>query len=439
GAARNYSVSKDIILDKGYCLGNIITLRDISAYRGMIDEITELKTQADSASSAKGLFLSHMSHEIRTPLNAIIGMIRIGRNAKGAEEKDHCLSRADGASRHLLSIINDILDLSKIESGKYELSYGRTDLRKAVSDVADFVAVRAEEKKVRLTFEIGRDVPAYVECDGLRLSQVMTNLTTNAVKFTPEGGAVTLTMAKAEASDGVATLRVEVSDTGIGISPEQQSRLFSSFSQADAGISREYGGTGLGLSISKHIVEMMGGEIWIESELGLGSKFIFTLKAKELAFAEGEGADAAAGALPDRAYDFSRYSLLIAEDIDINREIIGAVLEETRVAVEFAANGRVAYERFRESPAKYDLILMDVNMPEMDGHEATRAIRALGTERALDVPIIAMTANVFKEDIEKCIESGMDGHTGKPVEAAQLFSVLNRHLPRFNDAASLNA
>jgi len=419
-------------------MGYIVIMSDISNYRRMIDVITELKTEADSASNAKGLFLSHMSHEIRTPLNAIIGMINIGMNAKDIERKNYCLRRADSASKHLLGIINDVLDISKIEADKYELSYGRIDIENMLMNIANVANVRADEKKQQFLVNIDEGVPAFIEGDELRLSQVITNLATNAIKFTPEEGTVTLDIKKVEESGEDVVLKVEVTDTGIGISQEQQSRLFSSYGQADANISKNFGGTGLGLVISKRIVELMGGEIWIESKIGVGSKFIFTIKAVKLPAMQEETPDEAAQAASGRHYDFSPYTLIIVEDIEINREILCAILEETGVSIESAENGKIAVEMFSENPGKYDLILMDVNMPEMDGYEATRRIRALDIEYAGDIPIIAMTAHVFKEDIAKCLESGMNDHLGKPIEAYSLFGALYKYLTRVGEAKTMN-
>ncbi|MCL2705277.1 MAG: bacteriohemerythrin [Spirochaetaceae bacterium] len=564
GEMNNYSLSKDIVSDKGYYLGYIITMVNISNYRQMIDMITEMKHQADSASSAKGLFLSHMSHEIRTPLNAIIGMINIGMSTEDVEKKNYCLRRADSASKHLLGIINDVLDISKIEADKFELSYSELSFEKMLMSITDVASVRAEEKHLNLIVDINENVPDYIEGDEMRLSQVITNLLTNAIKFTPEKGTIVLSVKKIEETSDNVVLRIEVADSGIGISQEQQKRLFTSFSQADAGISKKFGGTGLGLAISKRIVELMGGAIWIESELGKGAKFIFTIKAtkleekpqtKLLANIRPEdisilavddsieiryyfinimkalklSCDVANGGeealemlrrskekpyniffvewqMPDmngielarkikeingensivimisvadwntvekeaiaagvkhfiskplfpstlinainiclgsemhksleniqyetskRRYDFHSYTLLIAEDVDINREIMGAILEETGVSIDYAENGKIAVEMFQKQPEKYNLILMDVNMPEMDGYEATRTIRSLDMEYAKTIPIIAMTANVFKEDIEKCLESGMNDHTGKPVDSYALFGLLRNYL-----------
>ena len=426
--AKTYSLSKDILYYRGYYKGYIVSMTDISNYRQMIDMITELKTQADSASSAKGLFLSNMSHEIRTPLNAIIGMINIGMRAKDIERKNYCLRRADSASKHLLGIINDILDMSKIEADKYELSYGRLDIEEMMANITNVANVRAEEKRQQFFVNIGEGVPAFIEGDELRLTQVITNLVTNAIKFTPEEGTVTLNIMKVEESGNDVVLMIDVTDTGIGISQEQQSKLFSSYTQADSEISKNFGGTGLGLAISKRIVELMGGEIWIESELGTGSKFIFTIKATKLTEIQDEKSDDSQYETTGSNYDFSPYKILIAEDIEINREIMSAIFEETGISIDYAENGRIAVEKVSGNTGEYDLILMDVNMPVMDGYEATQLIRALGTEYAVAVPIIAMTAHVFKEDIERCLESGMNDHIGKPIEAYSLFGALNKYL-----------
>ena len=429
GALHNYSLSKDIISDNGYYTGYIIAMTDISNYRQMIDMITELKIQADSASSAKGLFLSNMSHEIRTPLNAIIGMINIGMSATDAERKEYCLERADSASKQLLGIINDVLDISKIEAGKFELSYSELDFEKLLVNVVNVANIRAEEKQQNLVINLNESVPVCIEGDELRLAQVITNLLTNAIKFTPDKGKIVLSAEAIEETDTSVVLRIEVADNGIGISEEQQKRLFTSYNQANAGITKKFGGTGLGLAISKRIVELMGGEIWIESELGKGAKFIFTIKATKLVCGKDyKIQDNIHNETSGGSYDFHSYTILIAEDVDINREILSAVLEETGISIDFAEDGKIAVNMFRDQPEKYNLILMDVNMPEMDGYEATREIRALDKKYAKDIPIIAMTANVFKEDIDRCLESGMNAHIGKPVDMNALFGLLRSHL-----------
>jgi len=384
---------------------------------------------ATVASQAKGDFLSHMSHEIRTPLNAVIGMLNIGMNSNDTERIKYCIGRADGASKQLLDIINNVLDISKIEAEKFELSYGRIDIEKMLMEISNVISVRAEEKQQNFTINLDKDVPLYIESDELHLSQVITNLLSNAIKFTPEKGTVMLNINKTEEIGDEVSLRIEVVDNGIGISKEQQAQLFTAFCQADSGIVKKYGGTGLGLAISKHIVELMGGEIWVESESGEGAKFIFTLNAKKLAeeLFDEMSQDLNAGNTREH-YDFSFNTILIAEDIDINREIMNSILEDTDIDIEFAENGIQAVSMFEEDPEKYDIILMDINMPEMDGYEATRLIRGLDLHWAKNIPIIAMTANVFKEDVDKCLAAGMNDHTGKPIDITALFGILDKYL-----------
>jgi len=333
--------------------------------------------------------------------------------------------------------------MSKIEANKLELVYGEINVEKMLAGIINVTGVRAGEKHQDIAVNVNGNVPRFIISDEMRLSQVITNLLTNAIKFSPDRGKIVLNVEKQdEAGDapdgnGEITLRIEVADNGIGISPDQQKRLFTSYNQADSGISKTFGGTGLGLAISKQIVELMRGKIWIESELDKGSKFIFTVKAGEgtgNAVAEVSGG---AGDSGESGYDFGNYTVLAAEDIDINREILGALLEKTGVSIDFAENGRKAVSAFRERPGKYDLILMDIHMPEMDGFTATRTIRELeaelkkpdGAGLPKKVPIIAMTADVFREDIEKCLAAGMNGHVAKPIFPDDLYAALKKYLP----------
>ena len=420
--------------DNGDFAGVLVIFHDIT-------EIIRSKEIAEHASSAKGEFLSRMSHEIRTPLNAIIGMINIGMGTEDVEKKDYCFKRADSASKHLLGIINDILDMSKIEADKFELSETEFDFKQALKNITNMANVRAEEKQQNFIVDICNDVPVFIFGDELRLSQIITNLLTNAIKFTPEKGTVILKIAKIVEIESGVILRVEVSDTGIGISKEQQEKLFMSFSQADSSISQKFGGTGLGLAISKRMVELMGGRIWIESEFGKGAKFIFTIKVKKAAGSRGTNlfekesagiidpaSDHEQNKEPKRRYDFQNFRLLIAEDVEINREIMTAILAESGVSIDYADNGKAVVSMFSNNPDRYNLILMDINMPEMDGYEATRQIRAIDLPKAKEVTIIAMTANVFREDIEKCLASGMNDHTGKPIDADSLLILLDKYL-----------
>ena len=510
---------------------------------------------AEQASQAKSSFLANMSHEIRTPMNAIIGMSTIGMTAADDKRKDYCFQRIEEASTHLLGIINDILDMSKIESGKFDLSPTEFNFEHMLTRVTNVNKFRIDEKKQSLSVHIDERIPGFLFADEQRLAQSITNLLGNANKFTPEGGAITVEAELLGEEDGICTIQCKVTDTGIGISPEQQARLFQSFQQAEASTANKYGGTGLGLSITKNIVEMMGGKIWIESELGKGASFIFTIKAKKtkgkvrktfdlshlkilvvdddpqildtfknIVAGFGGSCDTARGgkeahelAEKNGSYDFyfldwnmpdingidltvllkkeapatDRFhvvmmsaveqsviaenaekagvetflskplfsssvvdaindclgteegredeeagqallnlegrNILLAEDVEINREIVKALLEPTNVSLDCAVNGVEAVAMFTENPDKYDLILMDVQMPEMNGLDATRRIRETDSPRGKTVPIVAMTANVFREDVEKCFEAGMNGHVGKPLKFNDVLATLREY------------
>ena len=384
---------------------------------------------AQSASRAKSEFLSNMSHEIRTPMNAIIGMTNLGEASADAGQKDYSFARIKDASRHLLGVINDILDISKIESGKFELSPAEFSFDKMLKRVVNVINYRAAEKSQQLSADVDKDIPQMLIGDDQRLAQVITNLLGNAVKFTPEKGAINIKTYYLGEENGVCEIKITVSDTGIGISPEQQAKLFQSFQQAESSTSRKFGGTGLGLSISKSIVEMMDGKIWVESELGKGSEFSFTVKLKrgetkeqEIPPQKEESADAGG------EVSFEGRRILLAEDVEINREIVLALLEPTKLSVDCAVNGIEAVDMFTAAPERYDLIFMDLQMPEMDGLTATVKIRAAELEKAKSIPIIAMTANVFREDIEKCLEAGMNGHIGKPLDFDEVLKVLRTYL-----------
>ena len=520
--------------------------------------VKERTAELVAANSAKSNFLSNMSHEIRTPMNAIIGMTNVGIAAKDIERKDYSLTRIENASQHLLGVINDILDISKIESGKFELSDVEFDFERMLQRVVNVINYKIEEKEQQFSVYIDRAIPKYLIGDDQRLAQVLANIMGNAIKFTPEKGSIFIKTYLLEEEAGKCKLKISVTDTGIGISPEQQGKLFQSFQQADSDMSRKFGGTGLGLAISKSIVEMMGGEIGVESELGKGATFAFTIfmgvgsrterkkqnidwrnihilavdddrfilndfkgilekigatcdvavsgedslrmvekngeydlyfidwkmpgmdglelvgRLKERGFggddshiimmsaaesstfstmAKEAGVDKfmmkplfpfSISEIIGEYYGFGdeviedekegteriyegRYILLV-EDVDINREIVLALLEPTSVKIDCAENGKEAVLKFSEAPDRYDMVFMDLQMPEMDGYEAARTIRALDVPEAKTIPIIAMTANVFKEDVEKCFAAGMDGHIGKPLDMDEVTEVMNKYL-----------
>jgi len=529
--------------------------------KNMQEDLRFALESAETANKAKSSFLATMSHEIRTPLNAIIGMTAIGRLTDDTEKRVDAFEKIDGASRHLLGIINDVLDFSKIESGKFELSPASFEFEKMLQKVVNIISHRIDERRQNFYVSIGEAIPNALIGDDQRLSQVITNLLSNAAKFTPEGGTIRLNSQLISEEGDMCRIQISVEDTGIGITDEQKERLFLSFEQAEAGTARKYGGTGLGLPISKHIVELMDGDIWVESELGKGSKFIFTVVLKrgfeeKRRFSNGVNCEnirifavddeyeirefftavsdklgiactvAASGEealaklekdncnniyfidwrLPDmdggelirrinekatsdpiviifsssdwneiedearvagagkflpkplfpstiydvvneyvgdnceirqrhnpfnRSFDtvdFSGCAILLVDDVEINREIVMSLLEPTHLSIECAGNGTQAVDKFTAEPGKYDLIFMDIQMPEMDGYEATRRIRASGVTGAQSVPIIAMTADVFKEDVEKCMAAGMNGHIGKPINIDEISTQLKQYL-----------
>ena len=402
----------------------------ITGMLGISHNITERKAmeeQALSASRAKSVFLANMSHEIRTPMNAIIGMVAIGEAASDTERKDYCFAKIGDASRHLLGVINDILDMSKIEANKFELSPDEFNFEKMIQSVVNVINFRVDEKRQRFTMYIDDAIPKNLIADDQRLAQVITNLLGNAVKFTPEQGFISLNARFLGERDGLCVIELAISDTGIGISHEQQKHLFNSFQQAEISTARRFGGTGLGLAISKNIVEMMGGTIGVQSEPGKGSVFTFTVQAKKSVHVHNT-ADNPPGVKKDIAGIFAGRRALLAEDMEINREIVLALLEPTLLEIDCAENGAEAVRKFSEAPRKYDLIFMDVQMPEMDGYEATRRIRALNLPQAKTIPIVAMTANVFREDVEKCVKAGMNGHVGKPLNFDEVLEQLYTYL-----------
>ncbi|MDR0696248.1 MAG: response regulator [Christensenellaceae bacterium] len=404
---------------------------DITEMRRLERELMVAKNHADESNKAKGEFLARMSHEMRTPMNAIIGMSKIANAAVGdITKKDYCLNKISEASTHLLGVINDILDMAKIEANKFELSPVTFDFKKMLARVTDVLKFRIDEKKQKLTQDVDRNIPGLLIGDEQRLSQVITNLLSNAVKFTPDGGKIIMSATlESQTPPNFCVLRLSIRDTGIGISKENQQKLFHSFEQADGGIARKFGGTGLGLAISKRIIEMMNGTIHVVSELGNGAEFVFTVK---LATGESENNtvnnDDAKFNQKNISGIFKDKKILLAEDIEINREIVIDLLSETKIIIDEAENGVIAYEKFIKNPSSYDMIFMDIHMPAQDGYETTKKIRNLALEQAKSIPIVAMTANVFKEDIEKCLESGMNDHVGKPIDFNDVLSKLFKYI-----------
>ena len=370
--------------------------------------------QAQEAGRAKTLFLANLSHEIRTPMNAIIGMVQIGERTYDYYEVQRCLMQIGVSSRHLLSLLNDVLDISKIEEGKMVLAQESFNLKATVDDLMNSIRPGAEKKNQNLTVTFSGLADTHFIGDDMRLSQVLINLLSNAIKFTPDRGKVDLHVRELSRDSEKVLLRFEVEDNGIGMAPEFLARMFTPFEQADGSVSRKYGGTGLGLAISQRIVDLMGGQIQVESNEGEGSHFFFTICLAPGKTLEDTGPKET---LKITSMDFTGCHILVVDDVEINREIIHAFLSDTGIDIDMAVNGQEALDKIIASPpGYYDLVLMDVQMPVMDGCTATRAIRALDRPDALNIVILAMTANVFKEDVQQVVDAGMDGHIGKPVE-----------------------
>lgn len=400
----------------------------------MFHDVTDLKRsreEALAASKAKSAFLSNMSHEIRTPMNAIIGMTAIGMQEQDPQRKNYAFGKIETASTHLLGIINDILDISKIEAGKMEVSPIVFSFTQMLDRVLSVCTSKIRDKQQHFTIERDPNIPDTLFGDDQHLAQVITNLLSNATKFTPEEGSVILTATALSLDCDACVIRISVKDSGIGMREEEQAKLFNAFQQAQVGTTRKYGGSGLGLALSKRILELMGGEIWVESETGNGSCFSFTVPLgipKSDITVVSAGLEAVQTANGTECADFSGKVILLVDDIDINLEIAIALLEPTQLTIDTAQNGQEAVDAFAAAPERYDAILMDVQMPEMDGLQATAMIRQLNSPRAQTIPIIAMTANVFTEDIQECMDAGMDDHLGKPMILQDVILTLSHYL-----------
>ena len=380
-------------------------------------------SQADEASQSKTTFLSRMSHEIRTPMNGIIGMLSL---AEGKLDSTHpamqYLTKIDELSAHLLSLINDILDMSRIEAGKVELEDKPFSLRKLGDKLYDMFAKNLEQRNIEYTVEFEDVTVDYVIGDELRISQVIINFLSNAVKFT-EKGEIRVTLRQMALAGGTADIMIRVRDTGIGMSPEFINRIFRPFEQESMDTQKKYGGTGLGMAISDQIVKLMGGEIVVESMVGKGSDFMVFLhlpvsEEVEDVSEEKASADEAAAEFDDV---FEGKSILVAEDNELNAVIAVEVLKNMGAKVELATNGQEAVDHFEQNPAGYyDFMLMDVQMPVIDGRAAARKIRGLDRADAADIPVFALSADAFIEDERLSRESGMNGHYAKPVDFNEL-------------------
>ncbi|HPE71695.1 MAG TPA: PAS domain S-box protein [Candidatus Competibacteraceae bacterium] len=399
-------------------------------------ELQRRTNQAEAANRAKSAFLANMSHEIRTPLNAILGFTHILLERIVEPQPLELLHRIANATQHLSSVINDILDLSKIEAGKLVLHPDDFDLASLFDHVLMQIRERAAAKGLKVTYRIDPALPGALHGDALRLRQVLLNFASNAVKFT-EQGAITLCAGLIEDGPDEVLARFEVRDTGIGIAPEFQQQIFKAFEQVDGSTTRKFGGTGLGLTISQGLTEMMGGQIGVDSQCEVGSTFWFSARLGKCRHALASTGSTCAEANHSArhtppfseaeqviARNYPGARLLLAEDHFIDREVAGALLKRAGLAVDVAVNGAEAVERAQQTD--YALILMDVQMPVLDGFEATRAIRRLPNRPS--TPILALTASAFAEDRWRCLEAGMDDHIAKPVDPVTLFTILLKWL-----------
>jgi len=410
----------------GEVIGAVITFFDITARRRGEEELREATAAAEAATRAKSEFLANMSHEIRTPINAAIGMLYLLQQTELSPAQKNYLEKAKSASNMLLRVINDILDFSKIEAGKLELESAPFSLAVVLRDLSAVASATIKEKPVELRVACGPGVPDLLVGDPLRLGQVLLNLTSNAIKFT-EAGRVDLEVALARGDEGEATLRFSIADTGIGMAPEQQERLFSAFTQADTSTTRRYGGTGLGLTISAQLVEAMGGAIRVASEKGRGSTFSFTVRFPLPCEEEGSAAAFPAvepAGTPTAPDCFAGIRILLVEDNPINQELARELLERRGARVVQAVDGAEALRILGSSGPGFQVVLMDVHMPVMDGLEATRRLRL---DPALEgLPVIAMTASALADERELCLAAGMNDQINKPIVVAELYTTLQR-------------
>lgn len=416
---------------------------DVTERKLRESELRIAMEKAEAATVAKSNFLAMMSHEVRTPLNAVLGLIGLTLDEKLEPVQRSYLEKAETSGRHLLHVINDVLDLTQIESGEMRVEDVEFDLRSVFHEVATLVGTLAEEKDISISVDVADDIPRFVRADNGLLRQVLLNLAYNALKFTEQGEVSMIASLNGPAENGTARVLFEVVDTGHGITEEDQARIFDAFSQADSGHGRRHEGSGLGLTISKRLIEAMGGRIEIESEPGQGSRFWFTLVLAVVdATPETQGLALETPETLDEGMSDGR--ILLVEDSPSNALVVSSILKKFGYSVDVAANGAESIVAVRDLP--YDLVFMDVSMPGIDGVEATRRIRALAgdgpvrTDATDRLPIIALTANATREDRARCLDAGMDGFCAKPVTKATLLSAARKWIdgPKKSEGPTLS-